>query len=146
MPKKKDIIPHTIEVPLFADDRGYFSPVLDGPDRPIKRIYYVVNPVRGVVRGFHFHKKEWKYFVIVKGSAKFIAINPDNPKEMYQFTSGERKPLLVVIPPGYANGWVSLEDNTILLCGSSSTTKESLKDDHRYDPYTWGDLWQTKHR
>ena len=144
--------PRVIEYPVFADDRGVFAPFLNGLEEiapksaGIKRIYYVCNNSKGVVRGFHYHKKEWKFFVIVFGSAKFVALNPDKPDEKYQFISSARKNNLIIIPPLYANGWVSLSDNTILVCGSSSTTEESIKDDKRFEPYKWGDVWSVKSR
>ena len=138
--------PFIKDTPVFADDRGTFVPFLDGPEPAVRRVYYVVNQAKGTVRGFHFHKVEWKYFTIVRGSAKFVAINPENPEEKYTFVSSDRKPNTIVIPPGYANGWISLEDHTILVCGSSSTTQESIADDKRFDPHQWGDVWSVKSR
>lgn len=112
----------------------------------IKRVYSVYNYATGIVRGFHYHKREWKYFVIVAGAAKFIAINPDKPEERFVFVSSVRRPNLVVVPPGFANAWVSLEPSTMLVCASTASLEESIADDHRYDPYTWGDLWSVKGR
>lgn len=106
----------------------------------------MVNHSKGVIRGFHYHQKEWKFFVIVNGAAKFIILNPSRPKEIYNFVSSSRKNNLIIVPPGFANGWMSLEDNTILLCASNLSTNESLKDDQRFDPYKWGDLWTVKAR
>lgn len=144
--------PRAVAYPVFADDRGTFALFINGLGEiapgagAIKRIYYVCNDAKGIVRGFHFHKKEWKFFVIVSGSAKFMALNPKKPEEKFQFVSSVRKNNLVIIPPLYANGWVSLVDNTILVCASTSTTEESLKDDQRFDPYKWGDVWAVKSR
>ncbi len=144
--------PRAVEYSVFADDRGTFAPFINGLKEisprsvGIKRLYYVCDDSKGVVRGFHYHKKEWKFFVIVSGSAKFVALNPDKPDEKYQFVSSARKNNLIIIPPFYANGWVSLSDNTILVCASSATTRESLKDDKRFDPYKWGDVWTVKAR
>ncbi len=144
--------PRAIEYPVFADDRGTFAPFINGLKEiapktvSVKRVYYVCNDSKGVVRGFHYHKKEWKFFIIVSGSAKFVALNPDKPDEKFQFVSSARKNNLIIIPPFYANGWVSLSDNTILVCASSATTQESLKDDQRFDPYKWGDVWTVKAR
>ncbi len=144
--------PRAVEYPVFADDRGTFAPFVNGLKEiasssvAIKRIYYVCNDSKGIVRGFHYHKKEWKFFVIVSGSAKFVALNPDKPEEKFQFISSARKNNLIIIRPFYANGWVSLSDNTILVCASSATTQESLKDDKRFNPYKWGDVWSVKAR
>lgn len=144
--------PRAIDYPVFADDRGIFAPVIDGIEAiapqagNIKRVYYVYNYSSGTIRGFHYHAKEWKFFVIVQGSAKFIAINPDNPEEKYELYGSSQKNNLVIVPPRYANGWMSLEDRTILVCASNLTTKESLADDTRFDPYKWGDPWSIKFR
>jgi dTDP-4-dehydrorhamnose 3,5-epimerase-like enzyme len=146
----KKNIPFTKEIQVFSDDRGVFVPFLqkdaldDGLE--IKRVYYVSNYGKGIIRGFHFHKKEWKYFAIVNGAAKFVAINPDNPEEIFTFVSSVRKQNLIIVPPGFANGWISLEENTILVCGSTAKTEESIKDDKRFDPYLWGDVWSVKAR
>lgn len=143
----KKIIPYTKELSVFSDDRGVFVPFVQvEKDVVIKRVYYVYNYGKGIIRGFHFHKKEWKYFTTVNGTAKFVVLNPDNPEEIYTFVSSTRKPNLIVIPPGFANGWISLEEQTILLCASNATIEESIADDKRFDPYAWGDVWGVKGR
>lgn len=145
--------PYSQLIGVRGDDRGTFVPFLNGanalPDQEglvIKRIYYVYNYGRGVVRGFHFHKKEWKYFIIVSGAAKFVVLAPEKPEEVFTFVGSSRMPNLVVVPPGYANGWVSLEDGTVLVCGSTASFEESIVDDQRFDPYKWGDVWTVKGR
>lgn len=145
--------PLKMSIKISSDDRGVFVPFLNGIDvftgessLVIKRVYYVYNCGRGIIRGFHFHQYEWKYFCIACGAAKFVAVNPLHAEERFVFVSSERKPDLVVIPPGYANGWMSLEEKTVLVCGSTATLEESLNDDQRFDPYTWGDVWTVKSR
>jgi dTDP-4-dehydrorhamnose 3,5-epimerase-like enzyme len=154
--------PYAIDLKVFSDDRGVFCPYIDGAYlaavdargqekniTPIKRAYYVENHVSGTIRGFHFHKEEHKIFTVVTGAAKFITIDPalDDPlTTKREFFASVRCPRLVIVPPHYANGWMSLEDNTVLLCLSSSITQESIKDDRRYDPMTWGDVWTVKSR
>lgn len=145
--------PSSRPVKVSGDDRGTFVPFLaeanalpEQPGLAVKRIYYVYNYGRGVIRGFHFHKIEWKYFVVVSGAAKIVALNPDLPEEKFVFVSSARKPELIIIPPGFANGWVSLEENTVLVCGSTSSFEESIKDDQRFDPHQWGDVWSVKAR
>jgi dTDP-4-dehydrorhamnose 3,5-epimerase-like enzyme len=147
---KNKMVPFMKSLDVFSDDRGIFVPFLQNDaletNLEIKRVYYIYNYGKKIIRGFHYHKREWKYFTIVNGSAKFIAINPDNPEEKFTFVSSSRKQNLIVIPPEFANGWISLEENTILICGSTSTIEESLKDDKRFDPYKWGDVWSVEGR
>jgi dTDP-4-dehydrorhamnose 3,5-epimerase-like enzyme len=145
------MIPQAIKLEYYSDDRGYLVPISNNLEKivgkKVKRTYVVGNYGKGVIRGFHFHKKEIKIFCIAQGAAKFIALNPSKPEnDRYIYTISSRCPQAVIIPPGYANGWVSLEDNTILVALSTSTFKESVKDDMRYDPYKWGDVWSVKAR
>lgn len=150
MPDQK---PSVYESKVSSDDRGTFVPWLQNanaleylPGLAVKRVYYVYNYGAGVVRGFHFHEKEWKIFTICSGAAKFVAIDPKNPEDSHTFISSSRKPNVIVVPPGYANGWVSLEPNTILICGSTASFEESVNDDKRMDPYKFGDVWTVKGR
>jgi dTDP-4-dehydrorhamnose 3,5-epimerase-like enzyme len=132
----KKSIPFSKSIDVSADDRGIFVPFITNADKltdnqlAIKRIYYVYNHGKNVIRGFHFHKFEWKYFIAVSGAIKVLAIDPDHSEKVYTFISSSRKPNLVVIPPGFANGWISLEDNTVLVCASTSTLEESIADDY----------------
>lgn len=150
MPQSK---PLAYESKVSSDDRGTFVPWLQNcddleiaPGQKIKRVYYVYNYGAGVVRGFHFHQHEWKIFTICNGAAKFVAIDPENPSDIHTFISSPKKQNVIVIPPGYANGWVSLEPSTILICGSTSSFDESVNDDQRMDPYKFGDVWLVKGR
>lgn len=143
--------PQSVNLECHSDDRGYLVPLTNElenvvPEK-IKRVYVVGNFGKGTIRGLHFHKKEVKVFYIVRGAAKFVAISPESPeKDMHVCALSDKKPALFIIPPGYANGWISLADDTLLVGLSTSTFEESVKDDIRYDPYKWGDIWSTKPR
>jgi len=145
-----DAKPYSQDLEIYDDDRGFLVPLTNQliPE-DIRRVYVVGNFSKGIIRGFHYHFKEIKMFYIIKGAAKFLAINPDDPEEKYEFVVTERKPKVVVIPPGYANGWVSLADDTLLVSMSSRTIDEirSDNDDLRYDPFEWGkEIWEVKAR
>ena len=170
-----------IDLPSYADDRGVFVPVwnnwevdghyVDGtpPNHPrntcagvdlrdVRRAYFIQNSQKGVVRGFHHHLKETKYFVVLQGVAKFVTIpvefdSKEDPtpyvpmgEEFGTFIMSDRKQQMLVIPPEQCNGWVSLTNNCLLLALSSSTFEQSKNDDRRIDPYYWGDVWKVKAR
>ena len=138
--------PYIVDQKIHSDDRGFFLPLTNNIDVQIKRVYVCGNYGRDVIRGFHYHKKEIKLFNIVRGSAKFICINPDDPSKIFTFVLSERTPAILIIPPGYANGWMSLDDNTLLIGMSNATLEESIDDDIRYDPLKWGSVWEGKGR
>lgn len=133
----------------FVDDRGTFNNYAC-PFIP-KRAYTCYNHEKGIVRGFHYHKKEEKYFVCLRGAIK-IAVAPlllpdslDIVKMNTIILSAETTNALYV-PAGYANGWQTLQDDTLLLGMSSLTMEESVYDDHRIDPLQVPDMWKTKWR
>ena len=61
-----------------VDDRGAVSFVNDFDFKDVKRFYIVENHKQGFVRGWHAHKKESKYVMVVKGSALIGAVQIDD--------------------------------------------------------------------
>jgi len=58
-----------------------------------------------------------------------------------------KNPTVLIIPPRYDQGWISLEENTVLIGISNKSLEESLKDDIRTDPFTYGrEVWNVKAR
>ena len=117
----------------------------------IKRFYIVQNFSKNFVRAWHGHLKEEKYITSIKGSFQISAVKIDNIKlpnkknKVYNFFINENDNKFVHIPKGYANGMMSLEENSRVLIFSSSSLKESLKDDYRYDPQYWNP-WKINER
>ena len=69
---------------------------------------------------------------------------PNKKNKVYNFFINENDKF-VRIPKGYANGMMSLEDNSRVLIFSSSSLKESLKDDYRYNSHYWNP-WKINER
>lgn len=134
-----------------VDDRGFLAQVFhisDGLFPEIKRIYSLGNFSKGMIRAFHGHRKESKYFFVLSGAVKFVFVEMDkeSPKIVTQIIS-TKNPKILVVPPGYYNGWQSLEEGTILLTLSDKTLEESLADDFRLDYLHFGkELWESKPR
>jgi dTDP-4-dehydrorhamnose 3,5-epimerase-like enzyme len=128
----------------------------------VKRSYFINNSQKGVIRGFHYHQNENKYFVVLRGAAKFVtaamsygtalAISEKDFQDDFfkiepqSFVLTEHNAQMLVVPPGYANGWMSLTDNCLLLAMSSSSVRQSQGDDIRLDPYLFDDVWSVKAR
>ena len=117
----------------------------------IKRFYIVQNFSKNFVRAWHGHLKEEKYITSIKGSFQISAVKIDNIKlpnkknKVYNFFINENDNKFVHIPKGYANGMMSLEENSRVLIFSSSSLKESLKDDYRYNSHYWNP-WKINER
>jgi len=56
-----------------------------------------------------------------------------------------KKPQVLYIPPGYANGFMSLTSDLKLIFFSTSILEESANDDIRYDARYW-DIWNVIER
>jgi len=136
----------------FIDDRGFLSQILPEGNESfnIKRLYSTGNFSRGVIRGFHKHKREKKAFFVPSGSAKFVAVDDRKDSSTYNeintFILSNLKPSVLTIPTGVYTGWMSLEDNTVVLGISSEIFDKENPDDERLDPYSYGDVWKVKDR
>ena len=62
---------------------------------------------------------------------------PNKDQPIDKFILSEKKPKLLFIPGGYANGFKTLEKNTKILIYSTSTISQSTKDDYRFESKYW---------
>ena len=143
---KEDVKPVQVDIACHVDDRGFLYQLYRDNNFPdVKRVYVVGNFSRGVIRGLHRHNEEWKAYFLVSGTAKFIAADTTGNVTTYILSTS--KPSILIVPPNYSHGWISLTDNTILIGLSNKTLEESLNDDFREDPFKYGkDVWETKPR
>jgi dTDP-4-dehydrorhamnose 3,5-epimerase len=148
---KQSAVPRIIEGGLGIDDRGEVAFVNDFHFEGVKRFYMVSNHQAGFVRAWHAHRREAKYVTVVQGAAIVAAVAVDNWKQpsksapVNRYVLSAQKPAVLYIPPGYANGFMSLTSDTKLIFFSTSTAEESRIDDVRYDARYW-DVWQVIER
>jgi len=129
---------------VAVDDRGSVRFVNDFNFNTVKRFYQVTNHKRDFIRAWHAHEKEGKFVYVTKGSALVGAVNLKNEEITKQVLSAT-SPKVLYIPPGYANGFKSLEEDTIILFFSTSTLEDSLGDDIRF-PYDKWNIWEEDYR
>lgn len=128
---------------LSVDDRGCVSFVNDFNFNGVKRFYTVENHKQGFIRAWHAHKNESKYVLAAKGSALVAAVkidnweNPSKDLAIHRFVLSEKSPSVLFIPAGFANGFMSLSQDSKLIFFSTSDLKDSLNDDFRFDAHYW---------
>ena len=128
---------------LSADDRGSVAFVNDFGFQNVKRFYTVTNFRAGFVRAWHAHRKESKYVTVLQGAAVVGAVaiddweGPSREARVHRHVLSAVRPAVLFIPAGYANGFMSLTDDTKLMFFSTSTLEESGGDDIRYDARYW---------
>ena len=120
-------LPRIIDGGLAVDDRGQVAFVNGFDFQGVKRFYMVSNHLQGFVRAWHAHRRESKYVLCVKGSAIVAAVAIDNwdspsiDSRVHRYVLSEKKPSVLYIPAGYANGFMSLTEDAQLVFFSTSS-------------------------
>ena len=95
---------------VIPDERGMLMEMLRDDDEFFQRFGQVYLSVvyPGVVKGWHYHRKQTDHFVFVKGMAKVVLYDGrDGSKtkgEINEYFMGENNPILLVIPPLVLHG------------------------------------------
>lgn len=140
-----------IDIDTAVDDRGYLQFCNSLDLTKYVRFYDVINYQSNFIRAWHAHKKESKAAIVREGSAMLCLVKLDNWKkpskklEIKKFFLSQKKPKVLEIPPGYANGFMSLEPNTKITFYSDKSTKDSLGDDYRFN-YDFWNPWKINYR
>ena len=143
--------PQVLTGGLAVDDRGEVGFVNGFDFAGVKRFYTVRNHRRGFVRAWHAHRHEAKYVTAVSGAALVGAVavddwnTPSKSQPVVRHVIAAAQPRVLFIPAGYANGFMSLTDDTRLIFFSTSSLEESKGDDIRYDARHW-DIWTIEER
>jgi len=142
-----------------VDDRGSVRFVNDFDFSGVRRFYQVNNHKRGFIRAWHGHKQEAKYVYVAQGSALVGAVKMEVREDLndmhdaliepegkvFKCVLSSQAPKVLWVPPGYANGFMSLSDDTIIQFFSTKTLEESLSDDIRF-PYNKWDIWDIEYK
>jgi dTDP-4-dehydrorhamnose 3,5-epimerase-like enzyme len=128
------------------DKRGSVSFVNTFEINDFKRFYVVRNHEARQIRAWHGHKHEMKAVHVLQGEVLVGAVkvddflNPSSEAEPFEKVLSSSNPGVLLIPKGYANGFMSLSENAVVQFFSSSTIEQSLNDDYRFDSRLW-DIW-----
>ena len=134
-----------IQGEIFTDHRGVICSLNNFRFNGVQRIYFIHHPHKEVVRGWHGHQFEKKWFYCVKGSFTLALVelddweNPstDLPVELFHLTENDSK--IVCVPEGYANCIKAGEDHAVMMVLSGKTVPEAYLDSWRYDCHLWVD-------
>lgn len=136
---------------IAVDDRGEVGFVNDFDFSRVRRCYTVCNHQCGFVRAWHGHRHEGKYVMAVSGAALVGAVaienweKPSKTARVWRYILSVHKPAVLYIPPGFANGFMSLTQDARLLFFSTATLEQSKDDDVRFPARYW-DIWTIEER
>jgi dTDP-4-dehydrorhamnose 3,5-epimerase len=105
----------------------------------------VENHEKGFIRAWHGHKIEAKYVFVVEGSILLGLVNLETEKVDKKIVLSSKKPTIIYIPPNYANGFKTLEDNTKVIFFSTVDMETAKNDDYRFEYNKW-DIWNIEYR
>lgn len=132
-----------IQGEVFRDERGQICLLNEFHFEGVKRTYIIHHPDASVVRGWHAHQHERKWFYCIKGrfSVALVKVddwnNPSPSLEAEVFHLDENDSKIVCVPAGYANCQKALEDGAIMQVFSDKILQEALGDSWRYDKSMW---------
>jgi dTDP-4-dehydrorhamnose 3,5-epimerase len=132
----------TKKLRVIPDERGRLMEILRSDDQLFSRFgqVYMTTVYPGVVKGWHYHKKQTDHFAVVKGMAKLVLYDnrDDSPTkgDINEFFVGEHNPLLVKIPPLVLHGFKCIsEEEAICINVPTEVYNYEQPDEFRVDPH-----------
>ena len=135
----------------IADDRGLLMEILRTDDAIFDRFAqcYVTVVHPGIVKGWHYHKKQSDHFCCLRGTAKVVLYDGRERSKTYQevneFILSLENPLLVKIPPYVFHGFTAAgNEDAMILNLPTELYQYQEPDEYRENPfspkipYDWG--------
>ena len=136
---------------VIPDERGRLMEILRSDDELFTKFgqVYMTTAYPGVVKGWHYHKKQADHFSVVCGMIKLVLYdsreNSSTRGEINEIFIGEHNPLLVKIPPLVMHGFKCISSKeAICINVPTELYNYSQPDEFRVDPlkndipYDWG--------
>ena len=136
---------------LIPDERGWLMEILRADDEIFDQFgqVYLTTAYPGVVKAWHYHKKQTDNFTCVHGMMKVVLY--DNRKEsptcgmLMELFVGEKNPLLISVPPLVHHGFKAIGPETAFFV-SIPTLPYNYEEPDEYRlppdtpeiPYDWG--------
>lgn len=133
---------------IFTDARGQIASMNAFRFDGVRRFYVITHPDTAVVRGWHGHRQERKWFYCLKGGFTLALVRVDNWEapspglEPRIFRLSDRESQTIEVPGGYANCLKATEPDSRMLVFSGNLITEAPADSHRYDKSMWVDWSQ----
>lgn len=138
------------QLKAHADERGFLMEMLRSDDEIFEQFgqAYVSLNYPGVIRAWHYHKKQSDFWVVPKGMVKAVMFDSreDSPTkgEVQEVFLGENNRILLKIPVGVMHGYKTIGVEPSLLI-NFPTQPYNPKDPDEYRvpfdsgeiPYNW---------
>jgi dTDP-4-dehydrorhamnose 3,5-epimerase len=138
------------QLKAISDERGRLMEILRRDDDVYVKFgqVYMTTVYPGVVKGWHFHKKQVDSFACVKGMIKLVLYdgreNSKTKGEVNEFFLGEHNTILVQIPKNVYHGFKGVsEEQSIIINMPTEPYDRKDPDEFRLPahtkeiPYDW---------
>lgn len=127
---------------IIPDERGRLMEMVRSDDDDFIKFgqVYMTTAYPGVVKGWHYHKKQYDYMVVISGMMK-IALYDDREDshthgEVNEFFAGVHNPIRITIPPGVCHGFKCITDSEAVVINTVTEPYDyNNPDEHRYHPH-----------
>lgn len=133
----------TKELKVIPDERGWLMEILRCDDEIFNKFgqVYLTTAYPGIVKAWHYHKIQTDNFTCIRGMMK-VALYDSRPdsytyKEINEFFIGEKKPLLIMVPPLVYHGFKAIGTKTAYFLSIPTMPYNYKKpDEYRLPPDT----------
>lgn len=127
---------------VIPDQRGRLGEIMRADDPWFEKFgqIYFTTTYPGVVKAWHYHKKQTDHFSVIKGLVKIALYDDrkDSPTNgvVNEIYLGEHCPGLLRIPPGIQHGWMCVSKmESYILNVVSEMYNPDAPDEFRTDPH-----------
>ena len=136
---------------VIPDERGWLMEILRSDDDIYQQFgqVYITTAYPGVVKGWHYHKKQTDNFTCVSGMMKVALYDAredsDTKGNIMEFFIGEKNPILISVPPWVYHGFKGVGTQTAFFLSVPTLPynyqepdEYRLPPDTKEIPYDWG--------
>ncbi|OPY64972.1 MAG: dTDP-4-dehydrorhamnose 3,5-epimerase [Syntrophorhabdus sp. PtaU1.Bin050] len=130
------------QLKVIPDERGRLMEILRNDDDIFVKFgqVYLTTTYPGVVKAWHYHKKQDDFITCVKGMLKLVVFDgregSPTKGEVNEFFIGEHNPLLVKVPAMVYHGWKCIsEDEALVVNVPTEPYNRENPDEYRLDPH-----------
>ena len=104
----------TKKLRVMPDERGWLMEILRADDEIFEKFgqVYLTTAYPGVVKAWHYHKKQTDNFTCIKGMMKVALYDAREDSlthgEVNEFFVGDKNPLLISVPPLVYHGFKAI--------------------------------------
>lgn len=139
----------TKQLKVIPDERGRLMEILRSDDPLFLRFgqVYMTTAYPGVVKGWHYHKKQVDHFAVVRGMIKLVLYDDRKKSPTYrtvnEFFLGEHHPTLVQVPAWVLHGFKCVSEREAIIINVPTEVYRYQDPDefrvppHGKIPYDW---------